>query len=183
MGKKGKKKGGGFGGDDVKADQPLQAVLFADSFSETFRPISFEQPKVLLPLVNVPMISYTLEFLATNGVEEVFVFCSSHADKVEAYLRESGWLASDAGGDGEGGEGGGGDGGGAGGDRAARPGHPLVRVVKSKRCTSAGDALRELDREGHIRSDPFVLVSGDVITNIDLASVIKEHEAARKKDK
>ena len=38
---------------------------------------------MLLPLVNVPMISYTLEFLATNGVEEVFVFCSSHADKVE----------------------------------------------------------------------------------------------------
>ena len=45
------------------------------------------------------------------------------------------------------------------------------------------DALRELDQTGLIRSDPFVLVSGDVITNIDLASVIKEHEAARKKDK
>lgn len=72
MGKKGrgKKKGGG-GGDDLKADQALQAVLIADSFAETFRPVTFEQPKVLLPIVQVPMIGYTLEFLASNGVEEV----------------------------------------------------------------------------------------------------------------
>jgi translation initiation factor eIF-2B subunit epsilon len=30
-----------------------------------------ERPKVLLPLVNVPMIEYTLEWLAMNKVEEV----------------------------------------------------------------------------------------------------------------
>lgn len=29
------------------------------------------RPKVLLPLVNVPMLEYTIEFLAQNGVEEV----------------------------------------------------------------------------------------------------------------
>ena len=31
-----------------------------DSFTRTFRPISLEHPKVLLPLANVPMIEYTL---------------------------------------------------------------------------------------------------------------------------
>lgn len=57
--------------DDVKRDQKLQAILLADSFSKTFRPITLECPKVLLPLVNVPMLEYTVEFLAQNGVEEV----------------------------------------------------------------------------------------------------------------
>lgn len=57
--------------DDVKRNQKLQAIILADSFSKTFRPITIEFPKVLLPLVNVPMIEYTLEFLAQNGVEEV----------------------------------------------------------------------------------------------------------------
>lgn len=57
--------------EDVKADQPLQAILLADSFEKNFRPITLEKPKVLLPLVNTPMLEYTLEFLSQNGVEEV----------------------------------------------------------------------------------------------------------------
>ncbi len=38
---------------------------------QMFRPITVEQPKALLPLVNVPMITYTLEWLVASGVEEV----------------------------------------------------------------------------------------------------------------
>lgn len=57
--------------EDVKREQKLQAILLADSFTKKFRPITCEGPKVLLPLVNVPMLEYTLEFLAQNGVEEV----------------------------------------------------------------------------------------------------------------
>lgn len=47
--------------------------------------------KVLCPLVNVPMIDYTLEFLARNGVREVFIFCVSHANQLEEYLDSSKW--------------------------------------------------------------------------------------------
>lgn len=57
--------------EDVKREQKLQAILLADSFATSFRPITIEGPKVLLPLVNVPMLEYTLEFLSQNGVEEV----------------------------------------------------------------------------------------------------------------
>ena len=42
--------------------------------------------QALFPLVNVPMIEYTLEFLASGGVEEVFVFCSSHSDQIQKYI-------------------------------------------------------------------------------------------------
>ena len=66
------KKGEGGGGEDSKRDQKLQAILLADSFQKAFRPVTWETPKVLLPLVNVPMLEYTIEFLAQNGVEEVF---------------------------------------------------------------------------------------------------------------
>jgi translation initiation factor eIF-2B subunit epsilon len=57
--------------DEAKREQKLQAVLLADSFSKSFRPMTLQSPKVLLPLVNVPMIEYTVEFLARNGVGEV----------------------------------------------------------------------------------------------------------------
>lgn len=58
-------------GDVDKREQKLQAILLADSFTRSFRPITSERPKVLLPLVNIPMLEYTIEFLAQNGVEEV----------------------------------------------------------------------------------------------------------------
>ncbi len=62
----------------MKREQKLQAILLADSFATTFRPITLESPKVLLPLVNVPMLDYTIEFLTQNGVQEVFICCLFH---------------------------------------------------------------------------------------------------------
>ncbi len=39
--------------------------------AQRFRPLTVEKPKVLLPLVNVPLINYTLEWLVASGVDEV----------------------------------------------------------------------------------------------------------------
>lgn len=54
---------------------PYAAYQHANArrFAQRFRPISVERPKVLMPLVNVPMLDYTLEWLAYAGVEEVRV--------------------------------------------------------------------------------------------------------------
>lgn len=141
------------GSEDVKREQKLQAIILADSFSKTFRPVTLECPKVLLPLVNVPMLDYTIEFLSQNGVEEVFVFCVWHADKVEQYLKQSKWndLLS-------------------------------IQCISSPGCCSAGDALREMDKLSIIRSDPFVLISGDVISNLNLKKAIAYHKKKRSED-
>ena len=71
-----KAKAGGGGGQEEKREQKLQAIVMADSFCRTFQPLTWERPKVLLPLVNVPMLEYTVEFLAQNGIEEVRVIVS-----------------------------------------------------------------------------------------------------------
>lgn len=117
--------------EDVKRDIPLQAILLADSFSKTFRPLTHSRPKVLLPLVNVPMIEYTLEFLASNGVKEVFVFCVWHAAHLQKFINESKWNSL-----------------------------LTIKCITSNSCLSAGEALREIDSLGIIRSDPFILISG-----------------------
>jgi translation initiation factor eIF-2B subunit epsilon len=64
-------KGGAAGGEKLEARSVLQALLLADSFTQRFRPITVERPKALLPLANIPMIEYTLEWLSTNRVQEV----------------------------------------------------------------------------------------------------------------
>ncbi len=149
-----KKQSGGGGNEDVKREQKLQAIVMADSFSRTFQPLTWEQPKVLLPLVNVPMLEYTVEFLAQNGVEEIFLVCVWHADKLQHYVDTvSKW-----------------------------PRNITVKCMPMPSCLSAGDALRELDTLGCIRSDPFVLISGDVISNMDLKKAIAFHKSRRAQD-
>ncbi|PNJ69118.1 EIF2B5 isoform 5, partial [Pongo abelii] len=59
--------GGGARGAEEEPPPPLQAVLVADSFDRRFFPISKDQPRVLLPLANVALIDYTLEFLTATG--------------------------------------------------------------------------------------------------------------------
>ncbi|KAH7669778.1 translation initiation factor eIF-2B subunit epsilon protein [Dioscorea alata] len=136
---------------------PLQAVLLADSFATKFRPITLERPKVLLPLVNVPMIEYTLAWLESVGVEEVFVFCCAHSNQVKDYLNKSQWT---------------------------KPPSSFsfsVSTIESHDAISAGDALRVIYNRSVIRGD-FILVSGDTVSNMDLTQALEEHKDRRKKD-
>lgn len=71
--------------------------------------------KVLLPLVNAPMIDYTLAWLESAGVEEVFVFCCAHSKQVIDYLENSKWFSQP---------------------------NFSVTTIESQNSTSAGDALR-----------------------------------------
>lgn len=40
-----------------------QAVVLADSYNRRYSPITVEIPRALVPLVNAPLIDYTIEFL------------------------------------------------------------------------------------------------------------------------
>ncbi len=73
MGRKQGSKGGYPGPGEHEETQ--QAVVLSDTFSKNFEPVSSDLPIALYPLVTAPMIDYVLELLASNGVEEVFVFC------------------------------------------------------------------------------------------------------------
>lgn len=132
---------------------PLQAILLADSFTTKFRPITLERPKVLLPLANVPMINYTLTWLESAGVEEVFVFCCAHAKQVINYLEKSEFNQPNF----------------------------TVTTIESQNCVSAGDALRVIYERNVIQGD-FVLISGDTVSNMSLTQALLEHKERKKKD-
>ncbi|CAN4108654.1 unnamed protein product [Withania somnifera] len=117
------KKGGSKGGaEEELARTPLQAIILADSFTTKFRTITLERRKVLLPLVNAPMIDYTLAWLESADVEEVFVFCCAHLMQVIDYLDKSNWFNQP---------------------------NFSVTTIESHNAISAGDALR-LIYEKHV---------------------------------
>uniref|UniRef100_W5MB06 Translation initiation factor eIF2B subunit epsilon n=1 Tax=Lepisosteus oculatus TaxID=7918 RepID=W5MB06_LEPOC len=137
-------------------EQPLQAVLIADSFTRRFFPISKDQPRALFPLANVAMIDYTLECLTATGVQETFVFCCWMSNKIKEHLLKSKWC---------------------------RPTSPnTVHVITSDLYRSLGDVLRDVDAKSLVRGD-FLLVYGDVVSNIDVTQALQEHRNRRKAEK
>uniref|UniRef100_A0A096MR49 Translation initiation factor eIF2B subunit epsilon n=1 Tax=Papio anubis TaxID=9555 RepID=A0A096MR49_PAPAN len=142
--------GGGARGAEEEPPPPLQAVLVADSFDRRFFPISKDQPRVLLPLANVALIDYTLEFLTATGVQETFVFCCWKAAQIKEHLLKSKWC---------------------------RPTSlNVVRIITSELYRSLGDVLRDVDAKALVRSD-FLLVYGDVISNINITRALEEHSS------
>ena len=131
--------------DEEKA---IQAIILGDSFMRTFMPLTIDHPKVLLPLCNVPMISYTLEFLANADVDEIIIFGVWKGDVLREFIRGSKWANST---------------------------RPKVRVVESTSTTNPGDAMRQLSEKGDsvITAENFVLVSGDVVSNVRLKPAIE----------
>lgn len=144
-----------------KAENILQAVLFADSFTRKLFPVSSEKPKALMPLANVPMIEYALETLAASDVREVLVVCCSHADQITSYLQQSKWSA----------------------EKTNDYARTKVKTFTINDAFSEGDALRRIFQLQLVRSEPFVIMSGDCITNLNLKSMLISHTMAKEADK
>lgn len=96
-----------------------------------------------------------MEWLSSNSMEEIYIFCCSHAQEIQDHLEATGWLSS---------------------RRIA------VHTVVSTNCMSVGDALRLLDHKDVIKTD-FVLVTGDVVSNIRLSEILDAHTKRRSADK
>ncbi|EFQ36226.1 eIF4-gamma/eIF5/eIF2-epsilon [Colletotrichum graminicola] len=150
---KGKKSG--KAGADGKREDVLQAVIIADSFQDRFAPFSVEKPRCLLPLANTPLIEYTLEFLAMNGVQEVYIYCSSHSEQIENYINTSRWSPM-----------------------SIRTPFTSLQFIRVSDARSIGDFLRDLDGRGIMDGD-FIVVHGDVVSNISLDGVLAAHKARK----
>ncbi|EOO02556.1 putative eif4-gamma eif5 eif2-epsilon protein [Phaeoacremonium minimum UCRPA7] len=161
---KGKGKGGGAGKGknpskavtEEKREDALQAVILTDSFQDRFMPFTLEKPRCLLPLANTPLIEYTLEFLAMNGVQDVYIYSGNHTDQVEEYIHQSPkWSPTSK----------------------ITP-FSSLEFVRVSDARSIGDFLRDLDKRGLIAGD-FILVHGDLVSNISLDNALAAHKARR----
>ncbi|THG99211.1 hypothetical protein EW026_g3085 [Hermanssonia centrifuga] len=138
-------------------DEVLQAVILADSFNKRFRPLTVGKPRCLLPVCNATLLDWTFESLALAGVQEIFVICRSYAEQVKEAIRESKWSKPSS-------------------------GIKIVPIITSKETFTPGDAMRDIYTHGIITSD-FVLVMGDLVSNVKIDEVVRIHKERRKANK
>ena len=67
-------------------EEPLQAVILADSFNKRFQVLCVDRPRCLLPLLGVPLLAWTLESLSLSNVKDVIVFCGVHAEDIKEWV-------------------------------------------------------------------------------------------------
>lgn len=147
--------------DVQETEDPLQAVVLTDSFETRFSPFTDDHgelttPRCLLPLAGVPLLEYTLPFLARSGVEQVFLYCGTeHAERIEAYLSDSPWTATSS---------------------------PFKLEIVRSTSRTIGDAMRDLDKRAILGGD-FIVVYGDVVCSVPLGPVLAAHRARRAADR
>ena len=129
----------------LKENIPVQAVVVLDDFEGEFDPLTWMRPKALVPLLTQPLVDQTLSFLQVRGVQEAFVYCSRQHNLVARHIRTF-WSSAKM----------------------------EVHVVVSETYHSLGDVMRDVDRQGKVKSD-FILIRGDVVGSINLLSILEEH--------
>lgn len=137
-------------------EEPLVAVILADSFDRRFSPLTLFRPRCLLPFCGVPLINFSLERLLQAQVSNVHILANSHAHLIRHHidsLRKVGALfGMDV----------------------------VVHSVPDAR--SVGDAMRELDSKELIRGD-FILLQPDCVGNVNIKEQVRIHAERRKADK
>ena len=141
-------------------EDPLQAVVIADTFDDTFADFCDSQPRCLLPLLGVPLIDYTFDFLARSGIQDVYLYSTHFPEQVEAHIQSSSW-------------------------RTPSSTSPFKKLVlfRSTASTSVGDVLRDLEQKAILTSDFVLITGGDVVADFTLGSAMKRHRTRRETDK
>ena len=108
------------------------------------RPMTANQPKPLLPVVNKPIMEHVLLLLKRHGFTETVVTVQFLASLVRNYF-----------GDGE------------------DVGMSLQYATEEMPLGTAGSVK---NAEDELRADPFLVISGDALTDIDLSALVRYHK-------
>ena len=122
----------------------MKAVVMAGGEGTRLRPMTANQPKPLLPVVNKPIMEHVLRLLRRHGFNETVVTVQFLASMVRNYF-----------GDGEDFD---------------------MSLQYATEETPLGTAGSVKNAQDALRDEPFLVISGDALTDIDLSELVKFHK-------
>jgi len=120
----------------------VKAVIMAGGEGTRLRPLTSNQPKPLMPLVNRPMMEHIVRLLKDHGFDDIVVTLAFLPQTIRTYF-------------GDGSEFG-------------------VRMVYATEETPLGTAGSVRNARDEL-DEPFLVISGDVLTDIDLSELVQVH--------
>ena len=123
----------------------MRAVVMAGGEGTRLRPMTANQPKPLLPIVNKPIMEHVLRLLRRHGLTETVVTVQFLASLIRNYFGDGDEL-----------------------------GMSLDYATEVEPLGTAGSVKNAEDR---LRGEPFVVISGDALTDIDLTALTEYHKS------
>jgi mannose-1-phosphate guanylyltransferase/phosphomannomutase len=123
----------------------VKAVILAGGEGTRLRPLTSNQPKPMMPLVNRPMMEHIVRLLAQHGFDDIVVTVAFLANQIRDYF-------------------------GDGSDFGVR-----MRYATEETPLGTAGSVRNASQE---LDETFLVISGDVLTDIDLSAIVKAHQDA-----
>ncbi|MDE2490574.1 MAG: nucleotidyltransferase family protein, partial [Elusimicrobia bacterium] len=125
---------------------PKKAMLLAAGAGTRLRPLTYETPKPMVPVVNRPVIHHVLDNLLKHGVQEVMVNLHALPEQVRGYCGDgSRWSLK----------------------LQYSPEPKLMGTAGSIKIKKVADFLKD---------GPFFVMSGDGLSDIDLTEMYEFHK-------
>jgi mannose-1-phosphate guanylyltransferase len=123
----------------------MRAMVMAAGLGTRLRPLTYEVPKPIVPVVNRPVMEHILELLPRHGFEEVVSNLHWFPDSIREVIGDGSALGID-----------------------------LTYRYEEELLGTAGGVRNVADFFG---SEPFLVMAGDALTDIDLSALRQAHEA------
>jgi NDP-sugar pyrophosphorylase family protein len=127
----------------------MKAMILAAGMGTRLRPLTDDRPKALVEVAGHPMLEITLHRLRAAGVREVIINTHHFADMIFEYLK------------------------------ANRDFGMRIEISREEKLLDSGGGLKKASwfflEEAKIFEEAFILHNVDVISNIDLARMLRFH--------
>src|SRR5688572_21259398 len=123
-----------------------RAIILAAGFGTRLGALSDERPKPLLPVANVPLIRYAIAHLRGHGITEIAINLHHRGELIEADLGDGSEL-----------------------------GCAITYSREESILGTGGGLLKIRDWLTRGNREPFFVVNGKILTDVDLQAVIGRH--------
>jgi len=131
----------------------MKAVVLAGGFGTRLRPLSCTRPKHLFPIGNKPQLDWTIEKLAKSGTKEVILAVNYMAEVYVQHYKKPKQKPKIT---------------------FSRDILPSDTHTRFQRPLGTGGPIKNAEKLIG-RKEPFLVLNGDILTNIDYAELMKKH--------
>ncbi len=132
----------------------MKAMILAAGEGTRLRPLTYEMPKPMIPVLGKPVMEYLVEWLASHKLLDVMINVSHQSEVIETYFTDGRRWGVNIG--------------------YSFEGYIEEGELFREPLGSAGGVRRIQDFGGYF-DDTFVVICGDLIIDLDLTEAIRKH--------
>ncbi len=129
-------------------------MILAAGKGTRVRPLTYELPKPMIPILGKPVMAYLIEHLASHGVKEIMVNVSYLQEKIQHYFGDGRLLGVDIG--------------------YSFEGDIINGVIVPSPVGSAG-GMRKIQDFSNFFDETTIVICGDALIDLDITKALAEH--------